>query len=158
MGGENNLKFIVLLREPVSRAYSHYQMIKKRKKENLPFLLAIFFEKFRIKKSIDSKRDFSYLSRGFYSSQLERYFELFDKNNFYIVLYEDFVNNQNKYMNEILQFLGVFKQYNFENKIVFKGKYKPINPLVKYFLKIYYKNEYKKLSQYGLNTQAWENY
>jgi len=130
-------------------------MIKKRKKEKLPFLVAILLEKFRIKKSINAKRDLSYLSRGFYSKQLKEYFKLFDKNNFYIVLYEDFVNNQNKYMNEILQFLGIRKKYNFENKLVFHNNYKPINPILKYFLKFYYKNEYERLKYYGLKTEIW---
>ncbi|WP_164667665.1 sulfotransferase domain-containing protein [Virgibacillus doumboii] len=122
-----NIKFIVLLRNPVDRAYSHYKMMVKRGIEPLSFENAIDEEDNRIhhefealnKGEIDHSslvQDFSYISRGIYVSQLERWMTLFPKENFLILNSENFYENTESHMRKIEEFIGVNKweNYSFE--------------------------------------------
>lgn len=118
----NNIKFIVILRNPIDRAYSHYWMSFKRGYETLSFEKAIMMEHARIRKGYFEKNNFSYISRGFYSEQLERYYRFFPKENFKILIFERFIKQIDQYIYEILDFLGVEKiQINRRNYIVHEG-------------------------------------
>jgi len=88
-----NSKFIVLLRNPIDRAYSHYNMRYKSKKEKLSFEDAIKAEKDRtnneFKKMLDDENyyskdyfHYSYLERGIYFEKLKRWMEVFPKEQF----------------------------------------------------------------------------
>ncbi|MEM4261319.1 MAG: sulfotransferase [Candidatus Woesearchaeota archaeon] len=118
----NNIKFIIILRNPIDRAYSHYWMSFKRGYETLSFEKAIMMEHARIRKGYFEKNNFSYISRGFYSEQLERYYRFFPKENFKILIFERFIKQTEQHLCEILDFLGVDKfQINKGNYIVHKG-------------------------------------
>jgi len=114
----SNLKIIVILRDPVKRAFSQYQMSKSRGIEEFSFLEAVKMERQRVvfddtDKGPNSKRKhFSYISRSLYVEQLERYFNLWDKNNLKIVIFEELLTNKNKYYDEICDFIGV-SDFNF---------------------------------------------
>ena len=45
-----NIKLIIVLRNPITRAYSHWNMMRNRNKENLSFVDAIAAEPERLKK------------------------------------------------------------------------------------------------------------
>lgn len=111
-------KFIVILRNPVERAYSHYTMKYRTKEEELSFIEALIVENMRIRKNQRDKNRFSYLNRGFYAEQLERYFEYFDRENFIFLTFEEYINNQDDSISQICRFLGVDKNTNINNKIV----------------------------------------
>ena len=119
-----NAKFIILLRNPIDRAYSHYNMIKNRGdekfKESLSFEDAILIEEERLKgkfqKMIDEQEYYSdtyfrngYLNRGIYVEKLKRWFSMFDKNQFYIIQSEEFLKNSEKIFQEVLEFLEISK-------------------------------------------------
>ena len=78
----NNIKFIFILRQPIDRAISHYNMSKGRLYENLSFEDAIINEKIRIKKGEFELNHFSYFTRGHYLDQIKRYLEFFPIENF----------------------------------------------------------------------------
>jgi Sulfotransferase domain len=71
-------RIIVLLRDPVERAYSHYRMMRVRGIESRGFLMALLLEPLRLwharrDRSFESAiRSFSYLARGRYAEQLAR--------------------------------------------------------------------------------------
>jgi hypothetical protein len=72
------IKLIVLMRNPVERAYSHWNMLRKRGVEDLPFPDAVRLEQGRCARPLSQQqRDFSYVERGFYARQIERVFEQF---------------------------------------------------------------------------------
>ncbi len=103
-----DVKLIFLLRNPVTRAVSHYQMSKKRTFETLPFEEAIEIEASRIQKDNYHRSHFSYLSRGFYSEQIKRYLDYFPRENMLILRFEeDFVKNRKRTMDEICSFLDI---------------------------------------------------
>ncbi len=93
-------KMIVILRNPVERAYSHYLMRGrqgKEKRENFEECLAV--------EDLDPMR--SYKSRGFYGEQLARYRAQFPRERLKIFLYEDFVESPLTVLEECLKFLDV---------------------------------------------------
>lgn len=118
----DKLKFIILLRNPVDRAYSHFHMTCGRQREDLTFEEAIVYESYRLDE-YQGMIDYSYVNRGFYSKQIIKYFQYFKKEQFKFIIYEEFVLDQEKYTNQILSFLGVDKKVNIKNKIVFANDY-----------------------------------
>jgi len=109
LGG--NIKFIVILRNPVDRAYSHYLHSKRDEHEDLEFIDAIQNEKDRLNKnSYLSYLRNSYIRQGLYSKMLSRYFELFSQEQFLILNFEkDFLENREETIGLILDFLNLQK-------------------------------------------------
>lgn len=108
----DDVKFILLLRNPVDRAYSHYLHTKRDEHETLSFLDALREEEARLhnfqkKKDNISYSRFCYLESGKYAAHLRSYLEYFDQKQFCIILFDDFVNNRKEVVNEILSFLNV---------------------------------------------------
>lgn len=102
------IKLIVLLRNPVDRAFAHWNMQRFKNREPLDFLDALKEEPRRIAQpmSIEARR-FSYVDRGFYSAQLERAFNLFPREQLEIVKFEDFRDRKQETLDSIFDFLGV---------------------------------------------------
>lgn len=102
------IKLIILLRNPVLRAFSHWNMQRERGYDTLDFLDAIREEKNRRQEAwpLQSRR-FSYIDRGFYSEQLERVFQFFPREQVHVIKFEDFRAGQSSTMKDLFQFLGV---------------------------------------------------
>jgi len=130
----NNMKFIVLLRDPVKRAYSHYLMTKSRGLESDSFQVAINKEAIRIKNGDDSFNHYSYTSRSFYSEQVARYFKLFPVENFlFLIFEEDIVSNLLIGVNKVCDFLEIEKFNNISlvrSNEAYLPKYPSINKLL----------------------------
>ena len=88
-------RLIALLRNPIDRAFSHYQMQVKRGTEPRTFEEAI------------EQQDSSYLSRGIYVDQLLRWFEFFGKEQMLILKSEDFFERPVETLKVVLTFLDL---------------------------------------------------
>lgn len=113
-----HVKLIVLLRDPVSRAYSHYHHEIAGGHEKLNFEEAIAREEERIsnegeKLAHDDRyvsfahRHFSYLARGIYVDQLQRWMRYFPREQFLILKSEDFYANPAGKLKQALEFLDL---------------------------------------------------
>lgn len=104
-------KFIALLRNPADRAYSHYQMKVRRGAETLSFEEAIAQERERLRRSPDpvssTWRDYSYLTRGLYADQIERWWNVFPREQLLIVKSEDLYAEPERILHQTLAFLGL---------------------------------------------------
>lgn len=111
-------KIIVLLRDPVERAHSHYQHMVRLGFETMTFEEALAAEENRIQPDLDALdldplhycRDslrFSYVSRGFYLDQLTGWMEHFPRERFMIASSEDFFADPAGVYREILSFLDL---------------------------------------------------
>jgi hypothetical protein len=111
-------KLIVLLRDPVRRAYSSYWHERDKGRETLDFEAAIAAEPGRIDAAHTRLADgtlershehqhHSYLARGRYAEQLERWFAHFPREQFLILRFEDLVKNPLDVLNLTLAFLGL---------------------------------------------------
>ena len=106
-----NVKFVIILRNPVDRAYSHYNHSKRDGHEVSSFEDAIKLENERIEKFRD-KNDFlselrcSYISQGLYFEMISAYLKYFDLNNFYIINFEsEVVQNLDQTLLKLSKFL-----------------------------------------------------
>ena len=108
-----NVKFIVILRNPVDRAYSHYLHAKRDLHEKESFSKALMLEKDRLieaRKQSDYLLELrnSYIGQGFYHTMLTQFFAFFPKENFLILHFEeDFIKNRKESMNKIYSFLKI---------------------------------------------------
>lgn len=72
------MKFVLLLRDPVSRAYSSWNMQRQRGVDERPFEQAVDDELKRLAQpGRPQSRQLSYIDRGLYAAQLTRLLELF---------------------------------------------------------------------------------
>lgn len=97
-------KILIIVRDPIKRAISHYQMSKNRGYESLDFEEAIDKENERISRSFFEKNHFSYLTRGKYKNQISRFVERFGNENVKVVSFEYFVRNQREVLLDIASF------------------------------------------------------
>ena len=97
-----DIKLIFILRCPVERAYAHWNMEYNRGREGRDFSTCIRAE---VRGSQD--RIASYVDRGFYTEQLDRYFQRFDRTRIHIIKYEDLRAAQEKTLKGIFDFLKV---------------------------------------------------
>lgn len=102
------MQLIVLLRHPVDRAYSHWQMEAARGFDTLPFARAIREEESRLAGAApDYRRVWSYVDRGRYLRQLHRLWELFGEEGV-LVLESEFLRRQpDEALARVAEFLGV---------------------------------------------------
>ena len=109
----SDVQFIVVLRNPVDRAYSHYLHTKRDGFEELSFLEALEVEQKRLnhaRKSNDvlSELRFSYVSQGMYSNMLSAYLKFFSINNFLILDFDtDIKDNFKKSLEKIANFINI---------------------------------------------------
>ena len=101
------IKILIILRNPIDRAFSHYLMSCKRGFEKKSFEEAIILEEERICKGYFEKSHYSYISRGKYSEQIKRYYKYFDKENIKIIFFEEFIQNQQSAISSIENFLNI---------------------------------------------------
>ena len=119
-----NIKLIFILRNPITRAFSHWNMEFDRNYDKETFNYAILNEAQRVKESLPfQSRVYSYADRGFYSEQIRRFKRFFDDDQLMFIKYEDFKSNQEKTLLDIFNFLGVNPQnYQFEPKTIHERK------------------------------------
>jgi hypothetical protein len=111
-------KLIVMLRDPISRAYSHHQYEVAWGNEQLPFEEALEREPERLEGELQRMLDdplynsfahqhYSYLSRGRYAEQLEVWFSLFPREQMLILQSERFYEDTQAVYDQVLAFLGL---------------------------------------------------
>ena len=108
--GDHPLKFIVLLREPVSRAWSHYLARVHHGCERRDFATALAEETLRDQASLaqDGKADqASYYGDGRYAYLLREWQTYYPLENFHFLLSEDLAANPTAQVRRVFAWLGV---------------------------------------------------
>ncbi|ATX80279.1 Sulfotransferase domain-containing protein [Mariprofundus aestuarium] len=100
-----SLKFIVLLRDPVKRAWSHYLHMVRLGLEPLSFEQALEAESERLSQQPMSW--YSYFSDGLYYRQLEKWFNQFPKEHFLIITQDQLAENVTQTLEDVFMFLDV---------------------------------------------------
>ena len=97
--------FVVVLRDPVKRSYSHYKHRVRNGKESLSFEEAIEAEEERIEKDPDAW--WRYRSDSLYGQQLEAWFQAFGADRFLIIKHEHLKQYPLETTNDVLRFLSI---------------------------------------------------
>lgn len=113
-------RLIFLLRNPVERAFSHYMHVCRTYPgaEPYSFSEAIRIEPERIRDDVvalDRDKDhddatfraFSYVARGMYGEQLERWLAVFPRENVLVCESERFFERPDEVVNDVADFLGL---------------------------------------------------
>ncbi len=98
-------KIIILLRDPIERSFSHYLSFIRNgyEKESFSKQLQRYFE---IKSQQGTFHDYVIMP-SFYYDSISRYFEIFGEKQVKIWLYEEFSNDVEKIVKEIMNFLDI---------------------------------------------------
>jgi hypothetical protein len=99
-------RFLIVLRNPVDRAYSHYWYNRMLDFERLPFDEALATEASRPSRVTD-KRTFDYVARGRYLAQLRRVTELFPRESLHVVILEELNRDPISSYRAVFEFLHV---------------------------------------------------
>jgi sulfotransferase family protein len=113
-----DVKLLVLLRNPVDRAYSHYQRELQIGAEDLRFEEALEAESARLEGEENrirrepgytsyAHRNFSYVARGLYGDQLRRWFAVFPRDQFFFARSEDLSRTPETVLPRVYEFLGL---------------------------------------------------
>ncbi len=89
------VRVIALLRDPVSRAYSHYWHDVSRGRCSRSFTEVI------------EDRDALVVSRGFYQQQVQRYHDALGRDRVKVLVFEEFSRNLERISAEVCEFLGL---------------------------------------------------
>jgi hypothetical protein len=144
------VKLIVILRDPVSRAYSQYHDNLKKNQEVLSFENAIRNENIRIigeKEKIIKNSNyhsesywlFSYISKGIYVNQLKDWLKFFDRDKILILDSFDLQSNPQEVLNRVYSFLGISAYSSMVKNKKNVGKYKEMNLETRKNLEEFYK-------------------
>ena len=147
------IKLIVLLRNPVDRAYSNYHLGVRAGTENLSFEDAIKVEIKRLEEiNEESKSSIekyairrSYLAKGFYADQLKIWFEIFNSNQLLIISTEDLKSNPQKVINKIYNFLEIPDNHKLIPEKQKKAVYPEMKKETREFLIDFYKKNNTEL-------------
>src|ERR1700746_466916 len=111
------IKLLIILRNPVDRAFAHWNMQRFKGREPLDFFDAVREEQARIAGAPPAAaRRFAYVDRGFYSRQLARLFKFFPREQVKAVKFEEFKKNQRETLACIFSFLGCKPLRSVRNK------------------------------------------
>ncbi len=126
-----NAKIVMLLRNPVDRAYSHWKERSRQGVEYLDFEDAIAAEAGRLAGEIErleavpsyysfAHQHYSYVDQGRYSAGVRRWLEAYDSSQVLILRSEDFYAEPAKTLARTQEFLGIdtfdpggYKKWNF---------------------------------------------
>jgi hypothetical protein len=98
-------KFLIVLRNPVDRAFSQYKHMLSFARRHVTF--REHFQAYRASQSTKFSELYPFLEFGFYGEQVERLFTMVPRERVGIWFYEDFCRDAAGMLREIFAFLGV---------------------------------------------------
>jgi hypothetical protein len=156
-----NAKLILILRDPVYRAYSAYNHYKQRLPDSKNWF---YLPDKNFKKNIleEIKNDFKngFINRGFYIDHIEHLLKYFHKSQLLILIKEQIEATPSEAYEKVYNFLGIKKIYLKFNKRIHSRKY-TVEPLtddvIKLLLKIYQPYNNRLFSFLDYKIEEWTN-
>ncbi len=154
----HEIKLIAILRNPITRAYSHWNMEIQRGRDKAPFNTSLEKEKNRCSEALPLQhRIFSYLERGFYTEQIRRLWSFFSPEQVLIMRQDDLLRKPAQSLKMVYNFLDIesisFSRYNSSHS---RGYDKAISLKDKVALRFLYQREIAELeSMLGWDCSSW---
>ena len=164
-----NVKLIILLRNPIDRAFSHYNMETDQGKETLSFKDSIEHEDERIIPEYEKMKQnenyygrkyywYSHVEAGIYIKYLKRWIEMFPKNQILIVKSEDLFENTSITYNKVLDFLGLsYHELSGYKKFKERQYAEKLDPDLRKKLSSFFQPHNEELYEFLKKDFAWEN-
>ena len=161
-----DVRLVALLRDPVARAYSHYQHEVALGREPLSFEDALAAEESRTRGEVErilaDPRAFSrawwdhtYAARGRYAEQLERWLDVFPRERLLVIRSEDLGERPAETYASILDFLGATLHELEEYPRVFEREYEPMRPETRAALAATFAEPNRRLEQLLGRDLGW---
>lgn len=160
-------KIIVLLRDPVERAYSQYRHQVRQGREKRSFLEALKQEDKLMKeerKKMEADENYyseaydhySYQARGEYASQLKRWYKHYPKKQVLVIDYAELAEHPSIAANKALKFLGLEQlELTTYDVIQTGGKKEPMSEAARKLLEKRFSSENKKLKKLVGEQLSW---
>jgi Sulfotransferase domain len=152
------MRFILLLRNPLTRAFSHWNYSRLLGREPLPFLEALRAdpERQRTLPANVAKR-FAYIERGFYARQLKRLWSRFPFEQTLIFMSEELLQDPNAVLAKVAAFLDIAPFPSLAAKTKNTREYNTtMSEEEKRYLVALYKDEVEDLERLlGWDCSAW---
>jgi len=152
------MKLIVVLRNPITRAYSHWNMSRQANREPLSFVEALRAERDRLRNlpPLVAKR-FSYADRGFYATQLRRLWQHFPREQTVAFKTEDLLQAPETVLRRIAAFLAIAPFPAVARKTIHARDYEAtMNEAEKSYLKALFEPEIRELERLlGWDCSSW---
>ena len=134
-----NVRLIALLRNPVERAYSHYQHEVRLGREPLSFEDALDLEDERLRGEVERMVadpsyfseawwNYTYVARGRYAEQLERWLEIFPREQLLVLFTEELGTSTGEAYARVLEFIGARPHELRSYPRIFGHDYASMNP------------------------------
>lgn len=151
-------RLIVLLRNPVDRAYSHYHQAVRRSLETRSFEEAVEVEQALLveggnepsahRRSPGTSHDSNLLAKGLYADQLLRWSKYFDKQQLLVLKSEDFFKRTPDTMGLVQEFLGLpYRELDLPPPKT-GDRYEPMDLSIRQRLEAYFEPHNRKLYEY----------
>jgi hypothetical protein len=98
-------RIIMILRDPIERAYSNYLMRVRYSGVKSSFYDELIRD-YRSPEKLYGKSQL-YVEFGMYYEQVKRYFDIFGREQVKVIIFEEFVKRPEQTVNEVLAFLGI---------------------------------------------------
>ncbi len=118
------VKLIAIFRNPAERLYSRFMHLARENREPTPD-----FKDCLVKGNIWWKKN-DLVQEGFYYSHMKRYFDLFEKENIKIFLYEDLIKDAPNLIKNMYNFLDVDESFEPNTSVQFNASGKIKNKFV----------------------------
>lgn len=99
-----DVKLVAVLRNPIDRAYSQFVYWQREGKEVETDFAKIVNEELD---NMQAENSDSYIMRGMYGSQLQRYFDIFPKEQIRVYLFEDLCERPEEMLKDVFGFLNI---------------------------------------------------
>jgi hypothetical protein len=123
-----NAKIIMILRDPVERAFSHYLMSYRGGVETLPFYEALIADFNAPERGFGISN--LYVELGFYSRAVRQYLELFGNDNVKILIFEEFRERIRELVFDVLRFLHIRSPPPDNLNVTYNAFFTPRNGMV----------------------------
>jgi Sulfotransferase domain len=160
-------KLVALVRNPVDRAFSHYQHEVALGREPLSFEDALEAEDERLHGEEERMLadpgyfsrawwDYTYRARGRYAEQLERWLAVFPREQMLIVPSEDLLDEPEQTYARVLEFLGAPPHRLDSYPRVFERQYEPLRPETRERLAAEFAEPNRRLYELLGRNLGWE--
>ena len=138
-------KILIVLRDPIERAFSHYLMDRRLGYCNLTFE-DVFYNR-----SAHPLHFQQYFELGMYGKQISNYLSVFDNENVLVIKDCELSLEPNKTLNAVLNFLNISETVNFDSSIKSNQYKEPSNV---FFKKLYSFHSVRRFSQILIPQKA----
>lgn len=132
----NDSRILIILRDPVERAFSHYKMNVQLGYARRPFLDEVMIDFRRSDKGWGNSH--LYVELGLYFEQVKRYLDVFGEDRVLIINYSSLRHKPNETIQSVLAFLGQYEvvvpeltKYNQSKNLRFPSVYRAAKSLIK---------------------------